>query len=116
MRTLNWLPAPVAVPWGRPRHELLLLLLVAVGTLAVVYPPGAQDTSRMCLTQAVVHGQLSSDTCLAGNVDRAEFQGHLYSNKAPGLSFVAVPAAEVVRLRPPSGWHRSDLRLWASEE
>jgi hypothetical protein len=113
VRSLSRFPAPVAAPWGRPRHERLLLVLLAVGTLTVIHPPGAQDTSRMCLTQAVAHGQLTADTCLAGNVDRAEFAGHLYPNKAPGLSLAAVPAAEVVRLRPPSGWHRADLRLWA---
>ena len=113
MRVRLRLPALAPVPWARPRHELLLLALVAVGTLAVIYPPGAQDSSRMCLTRSVVHGTLSADTCLAGNVDRSEFAGHLYPNKAPGVSFVAVPAAEIVRLRAPADWHRADLRLWA---
>jgi hypothetical protein len=107
------LPGPAPFAWQRPRHEWLLLGLVAVATLTVVHPPGAQDVSRMCLTRAVAHGHLSADRCLATTVDRAEFGGHLYSDKAPGLSMAAVPAAQVVRLRPPSAWHRADLRLWA---
>jgi hypothetical protein len=92
---------------------MLLLLLVAAATLTVVHPPGAQDTSRMCLTRAIVSGHLWSDRCLRGNLDRAQFAGHLYSDKAPGLSVLAVPAAELVQLPAPARWHGSgDLRLW----
>ncbi len=108
------LPAPAPFPWRRPRHELLLLVLAAVATLTVVHPSGAQDISRMCLTRAVIHGKLSADGCLDPSGDRAAFGGHLYSDKAPGLSFLAVPAAAAVRLPAPAGWHHSgDLRLWA---
>jgi hypothetical protein len=108
------LPAPAPLPWRRPRHELLLLALVALGTLTVVFPPGAQDVSRMCLTRAVVHGSLAADGCLAGATDMASFGGHLYSDKAPAVSFLAIPAAEIVRLPAPSEWHPTgDLRLWA---
>ncbi len=106
-------PSPAPFPWRRPRHELLLLLLVAIGTLTVVHPPGAQDISRMCLTRAAVHGSLSADHCLDPTGDVASFGGHLYSDKAPAVAFLAIPGAEIVQLPPPSGWHRSgDLRLW----
>jgi hypothetical protein len=67
----------------------------------------------MCLTRAIVHGGLSADRCLDPSGDVAAFGGHLYSDKPPGVSFVAVPAAVIVRLRAPSGWHRTDARLWA---
>jgi hypothetical protein len=108
------LPAPAPLPWRRPRHELLLLALVALAGLTVVHPPGAQDLSRMCLTRAAVHGSLSADACLAGSADRAAFGGHLYSDKAPALAFLAIPAAEAVRLPAPPAWHPGgDLRLWA---
>jgi hypothetical protein len=106
-------PSPAPFPWRRPRHELLLLALLALGTLTVVHPPGAQDTSRMCLTRAVVHGSLSAGNCFDPTGDVAAFGGRLYSDKAPGVAFLAVPGAELVRLPAPSGWHRSgDLRLW----
>jgi hypothetical protein len=66
----------------------------------------------MCLTRALAHGSLHADSCLDPQGDRAAFGGHLYSDKAPGLSVLAVPVAEAVRLGPPSSWGRSDLRLW----
>jgi hypothetical protein len=101
-------------PWTRPKRELLLLALVAAAALSVVVPTGAQDVSRLCLTRALVHGKLSNDRCLAGNFDRASYGGHLYSDKAPGLSALAIPAAELVRLPPPARWKDTgDLRLWA---
>ena len=108
-------PTPTELPWRAPRHELLLLTLVALAALTVVYPPGAQDVSRLCLTRAAVHGHLSADTCLHGAVDVASYRGHLYSDKAPGVSILAIPSAEAVRLRDPSHWHyRYDFRVWAT--
>jgi hypothetical protein len=93
---------------------VLLLVLVAAATLTVIHPPGAQDISRMCLTRAVLHGTLSGDGCLDPNGDRAAFGGRLYSDKAPGVSFLAVPAAAAVQLGRPPTWHPTgDLRLWA---
>ncbi len=107
------LPQPGPFPWARPRHEVLLLALVALATLTIMRPPGAQDTSRMCLTRAIIHGRLSADNCLDPNGDRALFNGHLYSDKPPGISVLAVPAAVAVRLPGPSGWsHDGDVRLW----
>ena len=94
---------PVRIEWRRPRHETVLLVLVALGALLVVHPPGAQDTSRMCVTRSIVHGSLSATSCLAGNGDRAEFGGRFYTDKAPGVSFLAIPAAQIVRLGPPRG-------------
>jgi hypothetical protein len=87
---------------------------VALATLTVVVPVGGQDTSRLCLTRALLAGRLSADGCLAGSVDRASHHGHLYSDKAPGMSVLAVPAAAAVRLPAPSRWRRDgDLRVWA---
>ncbi len=112
MRIRARLPQPASFPWARPRHEVLLLVLVALAMLTIMRPPGAQDTSRMCLTRAIVHGHLSADNCLDPNGDRALFNGHLYSDKPPGISVLAVPAAVAVRLPGPSGWSRDDVRLW----
>jgi hypothetical protein len=107
--------APTELAWRAPRHELLLLALVAVAALSVVYPIGAQDVSRLCLTRAAAHGHLSADTCLAGAVDVASYGAHRYSDKAPGVSILAVPVAEAVGLRDPARWHHSgDLRVWAA--
>lgn len=109
------LPRPsAALTLTRPRHELALLVLIAVATLTVVVPVGAQDVSRFCLTRALEHGTVSNDACLRGNFDLAEYRGHLYSDKAPGISALALPAAEAVGLGVPSRWDANgDLRVWA---
>ena len=86
------------MPWRRPRHELLLLELVGIAALLPLYGISAQDQSRLCLTHALLHGRLSSDECLASSVDKARYGDHLYSDKAPGLSALEVPAAAAVRL------------------
>jgi hypothetical protein len=98
--------------WQRPRHELGLLALVAVSALLPVYIVRAQDTSRVCLTQALVHGRASNDRCLATSVDRARFAGHFYSDKAPGLPVLEIPSAEAVRLPPMQTIRGRSARLW----
>ena len=104
---------PSALPWGRPRHELLLLALVAVAALSPVYVVSTQDLSHFCLTRAIAAGQLKIDECAGNTVDRSVYGGHFYSNKAPGMPLLAVPAAEAVRLPDGPKWNfESDPHLW----
>lgn len=50
------------------------------------------QNSRFDLTVAIVdHHTLSIDCCVDNTGDYAEFEGRTYSDKAPGLSFLAVP-------------------------
>jgi hypothetical protein len=102
----------VPLPWSKPRHELLLLGLVAVVALLPVYTIFAQDQSRLCLAQAILHGRLSNDACLARSVDKARFDGHLYSDKAPGLSFLQVPVVAATRLPPAQKLEGKEVRTW----
>ncbi len=86
---------PTALPWRRIRHEWLLLTLVACVALTPVYAINSQDRSRLCLTQALEHGRLVVDHCiLSADTDRAVRAGHVYSDKAPGMSVLALPAVE----------------------
>jgi hypothetical protein len=74
----------------------------------------SQDWTRVCLSRAIVHGRLTVDNCIGTTVDRSRYHGHLYSNKAPGLSLLAIPAGEAVQLRAPDTWSGvHDVRLWA---
>jgi uncharacterized membrane protein len=105
-------PRPTELPWRKPRHELLLLVLVGVVALSPVYGINSQDASRLCLSHALVHGRLTIDGCIGNSVDKALYHGHYYANKAPGMSVLEVPAAEATGLPLPSRWHWEDLHLW----
>ena len=85
---------------------------MAIVALTPVAGVDAQDQSRLCFSEALLHGHLANDACLAGSVDFSRFNGHLYSDKAPGLSLLAVPAVAVLRPGPQQAWSNDDLRLW----
>ena len=97
------------------RLEWLVLLLVALASLAVVNLTGPQDRTRYELTRHIVlHHTLTVEP---GLFDRAVYDGRSYSDKAPGMSFVAIPVYELERLlgvaRAPAGWQtEGDLSLW----
>jgi hypothetical protein len=105
---------PPPFPWRRPRFELALLALVAVAALSPVYPIDAQDVSRICLTRALLRGQLSNDSCLNTTlaIDKAVYNGHLYSDKAPGMSALEIPGVALARVPSPQYWPYEDIRLW----
>jgi hypothetical protein len=100
-------------PWARPRFEIALLVLVAVVALSPNgVPVESQDRSRVCLTQALLHGNVSNDPCLRGALDHSRYGGHYYSDKAPGLSLLAIPAVALLRPGPPQSWSSHDMRIW----
>lgn len=100
-------------PWRRPRRERLILILVALATLTQVSVVTTQDVSRLCLTRALTVGRLTITRCDGDSLDHARYHGRVYSDKAPGMSLLAVPAARLVGL---PGSHRSefhhDLGVW----
>ncbi len=60
---------------------------------------GANQNSRFALTRAIVEqSSLAIDDYASTTFDIARFQGHYYSDKAPGLAFLAVPAHTVYLL------------------
>jgi hypothetical protein len=99
----------------RYRFEPLVLALVAAAALSTVNIAGPQDQTRYALTRALVlHHSLEVDPRL---FDRSVFEGRSYSDKAPGMSFFAVPAFELERLlgiaRTQREWRsEGDLSLW----
>lgn len=104
--------ARAVVPWAKPRFELLLLALVAVAVLSNVSTISVQDHSRLCATRAFVHAHLQVGGC-DRTIDRSIYRGRLYSNKAPGMSLLSIPAYEIVQLPLPKHWTSDgDLRIW----
>jgi hypothetical protein len=98
------------LPWARPRRELALLVLIAVVALLPLPGGNPQDVSRACLGEALLHGHLSNDSCLQASRDYAVRGGHLYSDKAPGLSVLELPVLALLHPLPFGGSGRS---LWA---
>ena len=105
---------PPPLPWRRPRHELLLIALVAIATLTPLYPINAQDVARVCLTRSLVHGHLYNDECLGTGfaVDRSAYKGHYYSDKAPGMSALEIPGVELAQVPNVTEWPLSFRKLW----
>jgi len=97
------------------RLEPLVLVLVALAALAPVDVANPQDETRYELTRHVV--LFHTLTVEPQLFDRAVFAGRTYSDKAPGMSFLAVPAFSVERAlgvaRAPRDWApQGDLSLW----
>ncbi len=92
-----------------------MLVLVALAALPPISLTGPQDRTRYELTRHLV---LYHTLVLEPNLfDRALFHGRTYSDKAPGMSFLAVPAFELERVagvaKAPRGWEaKGDPSLW----
>lgn len=97
------------------RFEPLVIALVALASLPPISLSGPQDRTRYELTRHLV---LHHTLVLEPNLfDRALFGGRTYSDKAPGMSFFAVPAYELERAlgiaKAPVDWQpKGDPSLW----
>jgi hypothetical protein len=106
------LPTGSSFPWARPRYELALLALVAATALTPIAQYSFQDQTRICLSEALLHGRVSNDECLRYTGDRSRFNGHLYTDKAPGLSLIELPAVAILQPGSPKTWPLRGRRLW----
>jgi hypothetical protein len=92
---------------AQPR--VALFALVFVGYAYFYQAGGWNQNSRFDLTRAMIeHGTLSIDRYAENTGDVSERDGHLYCDKAPGVSFLAVPAWLAVyagSARPPRAEH-----------
>jgi hypothetical protein len=80
---------PVTQPY---RREWLVLALIGMTAFSFYHAAGAQDVSRLALTQPMsADGSLRIDRWREGALDTAIYDGHYYSDKAPGMSFLALP-------------------------
>jgi len=85
------------VPFSSFPRERLVLLLIAITALAVNVGTNAEDTSRLALTEALVlDGSLQIDDRADETIDKAFYGGHWYTDKAPGISLLAVPSFAVM--------------------
>ena len=67
------------------KREWIVLGLILLGTMPLVSVIGAQDSSRIALTDSIVRrGEVNIDPYWQLTIDRAFKSGHWYSDKAPG--------------------------------
>jgi len=84
--------------WRSYPREWLLLSLVAIAALGVINPPNVQDITRISLSRSLAErGSVDIDPYHGLTTDRAFYDGHWYSDKAPGLSLLALPTVEALR-------------------
>ena len=90
------------------RRASLPLFALVFGTYAYFYQAGGwNQNSRFDLTRAIVEQHtLSIDAFQENTGDKAQRDGHWFTDKAPGLSVLAVPAYAVVHARAAGGGGR----------
>jgi hypothetical protein len=80
------------------RREWIVVLLVWFAALSFVHEVGPQDITRLALTEAIaLDGSLRIDRWQEQTPDKAIYRGHYYSDKAPGMSFLALPSFVLLR-------------------
>ena len=97
---------------GRPEAALFAL---ALGVYAYFYQAGGwNQNARFDLVRAIVErGTLRIDAYESNTGDKAERDGHLYSDKAPGVSLTALPMyAAVHALGGRGAARRTASRRW----
>lgn len=81
---------------GRPEIPLFLLLLGAYGYF--YQAGGSNQNSRLDLVRSIVEqGTFQIDAYHHNTIDKSQWNQHYYSDKAPGVSWLAVPAYWVMR-------------------
>lgn len=86
---------------------VFLLTLVAVANFAPHDPGNPQQVTRFGLALALSEGRVDIDRFADLTVDIASYDGHLYADKPPGLSMLAVPgilAAKAALGMPGDAW------------
>lgn len=89
-----------SIPRKSPLLVSAVLFLILLGAYAFVFPRWADwnQNSRLDLILAVVdRGTLTIDDYYENTGDYAFFNGHYYSDKAPGSSFLGIPVYWVFR-------------------
>src|SRR5262245_61499417 len=81
----------------RGRLGLVAVLLLALGAAMIVPALGWNQTSHYAQVRAVGQGQTTIDAWQWQTGDKGFRDGHWYSDKAPGLALVSLPAYELLR-------------------
>ncbi len=95
-------------------RKILLFLAFFWLYSSVCHYPNVNEISRFGLTWSIVdRHRLDIDTVQSFTIDKAFYKGHYYCDKAPGLSFAAVPVYALYKflIEPPlMGYFRAGLQ------
>ncbi len=81
------------------KTEVKLFITFLIIYTLFIHWSGWDDDSRFVLTRSIVENNtLSIDDYYRFTGDRAYYQGHYYSDKAPGMSFLGVPIYTLSKL------------------
>ena len=96
------------------RGEVLLVSLVACACLTLINPSNPQDTSRVSLSEAILLGHTvkTDEWGGANSLDTAYRKGHFYSDKAPGVSFVAIVPLGILEVFDHTVYHTAHHPIW----
>lgn len=84
----------IANTFRQERRAIIIVFFILLACYSYFFPRWASwnQNSRLDLVMAIVdHGTLSIDEYYQNTGDYAVFEGHHYSTKAPGSSFLGVP-------------------------
>lgn len=85
----------------RKIETVFFFVVLTVYSFFVQYP-NVNQNSRFNLVRAIVEeGTLTIDRYHENTVDKSYWQGHWYTDKAPGLSFISLPAYAALRAMQP---------------
>lgn len=89
----------VLIWFKRHKIEFIIFAMLFFAGAAVYHPVEYDNTtSRYLLLSAIIdHGTLSIDDYKTITIDKSEWDGHYYSNKAPGASFLGAPVYWMMR-------------------
>jgi hypothetical protein len=95
-----------------PRAGVLALLVLVAASAVLLQPFGYNQGSHLALVRALADGTPRIDRYRHYSGDVGYHDGHVYSNKAPGLAFATLPAFLALRAAHlPHGVHA--LSLWS---
>ena len=80
------------VAWARRHAGRLALVSFVLACAFLVQGTGWNQLSHYALVRALAEGTATIDRYRGETGDVSYFEGHYYSNKAPGLAFVTLPA------------------------
>jgi len=95
---------------------IFLLTYLAIAGFAPGDAGNPGQVTRFGLAFSMSEGRLDIDNFQDLTVDKASFEGHVYADKPPGLSLLALPAVSIGRAVlgiPPGTWPLTREQTWA---